>query len=518
MNKSIITSSNFLYKKFKHDLKNPINAMIGYSEYIIEEIDSDNYIVHINDINSIFKTSKNIHNKIESSFNDINIEGYSIDMDEFQFDLRSSLCSVIGIIEIIKDNSDLDVLADSRSEEFNDCIANIYKSCKTLLEIVENIKIYIKQDDKKTEKKGLPSLPNNDYKSYRNKISTVKYSGNILIIDDDVLNTELMIKILQKIDHTVTAVHNADDALNIINKSKFDLILLDIIMPNTNGIELLHKIKNNNNYYETPIIMLSALDDLDSIVDCINLGAADYITKPIDKVLLNARINNCLEKKEYRDKEKKYLNKIKEQEKKTNDLLLNIMPASIAERLKAGENNIADRFDEVSVLFADISGFTSYSSNISPKVIVEELNNIFSVFDDLVDKYNVEKIKTIGDNYMIASGIPYENRLHAETILDLALDMLSAVSKINKNLNIKIGISSGEVVAGVIGKRKFIYDLWGDTVNVASRMEKYGTDNKIHISTDTYKLIKNKYTFSEKNIIDIKGKGKMETYYLMAKK
>ena len=193
MNKSIITSSNFLYKKFKHDLKNPINAMIGYSEYIIEEIDSDNYIVHINDINSIFKTSKNIHNKIESSFNDINIEGYSIDMDEFQFDLRSSLCSVIGIIEIIKDNSDLDVLADSRSEEFNDCIANIYKSCKTLLEIVENIKIYIKQDDKKTEKKGLPSLPNNDYKSYRNKISTVKYSGNILIIDDDVLNTELMI-------------------------------------------------------------------------------------------------------------------------------------------------------------------------------------------------------------------------------------------------------------------------------------------------------------------------------------
>ena len=141
MNKSIITSSNFLYKKFKHDLKNPINAMIGYSEYIIEEIDSDNYIVHINDINSIFKTSKNIHNKIESSFNDINIEGYSIDMDEFQFDLRSSLCSVIGIIEIIKDNSDSDVLAGSSSEEFNDCIANIYKSCKTLLEIVENIKI-----------------------------------------------------------------------------------------------------------------------------------------------------------------------------------------------------------------------------------------------------------------------------------------------------------------------------------------------------------------------------------------
>jgi len=518
MSKNIITSTNFLYKKFKHDLKNPINAMIGYSEYIIEEIESDNYIVHINDINSIFKTSKNIHNKIESAFSDITLDDYSIDIDEFQFDLRSSLCSAIGIIEIIKDKSDSDVLSGSSSEEFNDCIVNIYKSCQTLLGIVENIKIYIKKDVEKSQTKGLPSLPNNDYKSYRKKISTVKYSGNILIIDDDILNTKLMIKILQKIDHTVTAVHNADDALNIINKSTFDLILLDIIMPNTNGIELLHKIKNNNNYYDTPIIMLSALDDLDSIVDCINLGAADYITKPIDKILLNARINNCLEKKEYRDKEKKYLNKIREQEKKTNDLLLNIMPASIAERLKGGENNIADRFDEVSVLFADISGFTSYSSNISPKIIVEELNNIFSVFDDLVDKFNVEKIKTIGDNYMIASGIPYENRLHAETIVDLAFEMINVVSKINKNLDIKIGISSGEVVAGVIGKRKFIYDLWGDTVNVASRMEKYGMDNKIHISTNTYNLVKDKYTFSEKNIINVKGKGSMETYYLKAKK
>ena len=135
--------------------------------------------------------------------------------------------------------------------------------------------------------------------------------------------------------------------------------------------------------------MLSALDDINSIVDCINLGAADFITKPIDKVLLQARINNCLERKEYRDNEKKYLNKIKEEEKKNNDLLLNIMPASIAERLKSGESNIADRFSDVSVLFADISGFTEYSSNISPKVIVKKLNTIFSVFDDLVDKYSM---------------------------------------------------------------------------------------------------------------------------------
>ena len=515
MSSNKINSSNFLYKKFKHDLKNPINAMIGYSEYIIEDIESDDYIIHITDINSIFKICKMINDKIELSFK--NIDDELVDIDIFQFEVRSNLCSVIGLIEMILDKRNNS--SDSNDDdEFSNCISNIYKSCKTLLEIIENIKIYIKESLKKNKINTLDSLSNDQYKSFKNKINTVKYTGKILIIDDDVLNAELMFKILDKLDHEVTMSHNADDALNAISSKHYDLILLDIIMPDINGIELLQMIKKNNHYFDVPVIMLSALDDLESIVDCINLGADDYITKPIDKILLNARINSCLEKKEYRDKEKDYLKRIKQEEKKSNDLLLNIMPESIAERLKAGEINIADRFENVSVLFADITDFTSFSSNVSPKVIVEELNNIFSVFDDLVDKYNAEKIKTIGDNYMIASGIPYKNRLHAETIIDLALEMNEAVENINKDLGIKIGISSGEVVAGVIGKRKFIYDLWGDTVNIASRMEKYGENHKIHVSSDTYNIVKNKYNFSDKNVIDVKGKGEMETFFLKDKK
>lgn len=514
MSNNKINSENFLYKKFKHDLKNPINAMIGYSEYIIEDIESDDYIVHISDINSIFKICKNINDKIEQTFK--NIDDDLIDIDLFQFDLRSSLCSVVGLIEIILDRQKNN--SSSNVEEFNNCINNIYKSCKSLLEIIENIKIYIKEKPSINKKSGLESLPKDQYKSFKNKINTTKYTGKILIIDDDILNAELMLKILDKLSHEVTISHNADDALNAIKANKFDLILLDIIMPDINGIELLQMIKKNNHYFDVPVIMLSALDDLESIVDCINLGADDYITKPIDKILLNARINSCLEKKVYRDKEKEYLKRIKEEEKKSNDLLLNIMPESIAERLKAGEVNIADRFENVSVLFADISDFTSYSSNVSPKVIVEELNNIFSVFDDLVDKYNAEKIKTIGDNYMIASGIPYKNRLHAETVIDLALEMKDAVKNINKNLGLKIGISSGEVVAGVIGKRKFIYDLWGDTVNVASRMEKYGKNHEIHISKPTYEIVKDKYNFSDRSVIDVKGKGQMETFFLKNRK
>lgn len=509
--------SNFLYKKFKHDLKNPMNAMIGYSEYIIEEIESDEYIIFINDINLINNSCKNINDKISESLDNYSLTNSSseINIDEFQYNIRTSLCTVVGLIELVKEK-----LIDekrSKEDEFFECINNIYLSCKSMLGIIDNIQVYYKEKKIINQKENISNKIKN-YESNKSKIHTKQHSGNVLIIDDDVINSKLIKKILLKLNHSVEAINDGRKTIETIEKNNFDIILLDIIMPGINGIEVLQMIKQNPKFYDIPIIMLSALDDLDSIVDCINLGANDFITKPIDKVLLSARINNCLERKIYRDNEKKYLNRIKNEEKKSNELLLNIMPPNIAERLKDGEKNIADRFEDVTVLFADISGFTKYSSDVSPKIIVKELNDIFSKFDDLVDKYNVEKIKTIGDNYMIASGIPYENKLHAETVLDIAMEMQKVLPKIDSTLSLKIGISSGEVVAGVIGKRKFIYDLWGDTVNVASRMERYGENNKIHISSNTYDLVKNQYQFSNKNEIMVKGKGNMETYYLINKK
>ena len=500
--------TNFLFSKFKHDLKNPINAMIGYSEFIIEEIESDDYIIHISDVNSIYSSCKDIYNRLEKSFvalEKINFIEQS-DLDFFHYEIRTSLCSVIGLIELINEkNKDA---GDSSRTEFSDCIDNIYTSCKTMLQIIEKTNNYFKENIEQVVEENYDDATSNKL------IKLKKYQGKILIIDDDITNSKLLEKILKKLDHETEIANNGSSALSLIKNDKFDLILLDIIMPDINGIEMLQKIKENDNYYDTPIIMLTALDDLESIVDCINLGATDYITKPIDKILLNARINNCLEKKSYRDKERKYIERIKKEEKKTNTLLLNIMPENIADRLKEGEKNIADRYENVTVLFADISGFTKYSSEIAPKIIVEELNNIFSFFDDLVDKYNVEKIKTIGDNYMIASGLPDNNDNHAQDIIKLAIDMHNELPKIDKNLSLKIGINSGEVVAGVIGKRKFIYDLWGDTVNVASRMEMYGENDKIHVSANTYNLVKDKFKFSRKNTIDIKGKGKMDTYFL----
>lgn len=208
---------------------------------------------------------------------------------------------------------------------------------------------------------------------------------------------------------------------------------------------------------------------------------------------------------------------LKEQEK-SDRLLLNILPESIAARLKDGQSSIADGFAEVTILFADIVGFTVLSAQISPEELLVFLNEIFSAFDNLTEKYGLEKIKTIGDAYMVAGGLPNLSTNHAESIAEMALDMQEELAKFNakhhSGINIRIGINTGPAIAGVIGTKKFIYDLWGDAVNTAARMESHGIAGAIQVTKSTYDILENKYLFEDRGIIHVKGKGDMNTYLL----
>ncbi len=217
-------------------------------------------------------------------------------------------------------------------------------------------------------------------------------------------------------------------------------------------------------------------------------------------------------------KRKEAENALRAEQQKSEKLLLNILPGAIAERLKQEDHSIADRFDEVTILFADIVNFTRLSSGISATELVNLLNDIFSSFDTLAQTHQVEKIKTIGDSYMVVSGIPTPRTDHAEAIAQMALDMQREICRFTKPngepLQLRIGISTGPVVAGVIGVAKFIYDLWGDAVNVASRMESLGIPGKIQVTESTYECLRHRYTFEKRGQIEVKGKGLMTTYWL----
>jgi guanylate cyclase len=201
-------------------------------------------------------------------------------------------------------------------------------------------------------------------------------------------------------------------------------------------------------------------------------------------------------------------------------LLLNVLPSEVAQRLQSDPHSIADHFDEVSILFADVVDFTPLSGRLSAREVVGLLDRLFTTFDELVDRYDVEKIKTIGDCYMVAAGVPTERPDHAQALAGLALEMRECAKtclpeRDGHDLRLRIGISSGPVVAGVIGRRRFLYDLWGDTVNMASRMESHGTPDEIQITRSTWELLDDHFVTEPIGLVDVKGKGQTETWRLV---
>lgn len=346
--------------------------------------------------------------------------------------------------------------------------------------------------------------------------------GRVLVVDDNEANRDLLARRVRRQGHTVTVAEDGIKALELMAQEPFDLVLLDIMMPKMNGYQVLEHLKNDSNLRHIPVIVISAVDDINSVVECIELGAEDYLPKPFNAVLLAARIRNCLEKKWLRDQEQFYLQQLQAEQERTERLLLSILPMPVAEQLKQGQQIIADSFAEVTVLFADIVDFTRLSADHTPIEVVSLLNRIFSAFDRLAQQHGVEKIKTIGDAYMAVGGLPIPQSNHAEAIAEMAIDMLDVVAQFqgdtDEPLTMRIGINTGPAVAGVIGTNKFIYDLWGDTVNIASRMESFGLAGCIQVSSTTYKILQNKYSFKERGLIPIKGKGEMTTYLLTGRK
>jgi class 3 adenylate cyclase len=345
--------------------------------------------------------------------------------------------------------------------------------------------------------------------------------GKVLVVDDHKDNREILYHHLILEGHSVKTAANGQEALELVAKEPFDLILLDIMMPVMNGYDFLERLKANEKQRHIPVVVISARDDMSSVVRCIELGAEDYLTKPFNTVLLRARINASLDKKRYHDLQLQYLQQLEIEQERSDRLLLNILPAAIAEQLKNGQQVVADTFNNVTVLFADIVDFTPLASQLRPGELVALLNNIFSTFDRLAEQYGLEKIKTIGDAYMVVGGLPIPRDDHVDAVASMALAMQEAISQFNRNnqqpFEMRIGIASGPVVAGVIGTKKFAYDLWGDTVNIASRMESHGLAGAIQVTDKTYEKLQDKFNFELRGPIEVKGKGTTQAYLLINK-
>ncbi|MEM9005089.1 MAG: adenylate/guanylate cyclase domain-containing protein [Cyanobacteria bacterium P01_F01_bin.86] len=395
--------------------------------------------------------------------------------------------------------------------------------------------------------------------------STNQPFNSILIVDPD--SRDHLVSTLATQGYVVHTADTANGALALIQQRCPDLILLEVQLSDSGGFELCQRLKQSPRTRHIPVLFIGDGSRKLDRLRAFEVGGVDFIPKPYWDEEVAARVKLHLSQRsrilqmqqsrqnlpirgtasllttlqktlhqqsvKLQEKNVQLQREIQErqqvegalryEQQRSDQLLRNILPEAIVDQLKQIQGSLAQRFDETTVMFADIVNFTPLAAEIQPLELVSLLNKVFSAFDRLVDKYELEKIKTIGDAYMVVGGIPVPRIDHAVAVADMALEMQAVIQQFQglhgKMLQLRTGINTGTVVAGVIGIKKFSYDLWGDTVNVASRMEAHGTPGKIQVTEATYTHLKETFLFEPAaQKVVVKGKGPMATYYLLGRR
>lgn len=336
--------------------------------------------------------------------------------------------------------------------------------------------------------------------------------GSVLVVDDSATSRELLAHQLRQAGHTVEVAGTASEALDLVWQQEFDVVLLDVLLPDSDGIAVLEQLRDKGALERLSVLMISAVEETASVAACIERGAEDYLPKPVSPALLRARLAACLEKKFLREKSRQQLGQLAAESRRANDLLRVLLPDAIADELQATGTIAPRRHDNVAVLFADVVGFTAYCDRHSPEEVLVSLQDLFTRFEALAQQHGVQKIKTIGDSFMGAAGLFAADERPALRCVALGRAMIAAIDGHPTGWTLRIGVHVGPVVGGVVGTRQYLYDIWGDTVNTAQRIEHGGREGAVCISAAARAQIDVEWTTRSLGRSEIKGKGETEIF------
>jgi len=333
----------------------------------------------------------------------------------------------------------------------------------------------------------------------------------LLVVDDNEDNRFTLTQRLKREGYVnVASAGNGREALKLLAERPFDLVLLDITMPEMDGYQVLETLKADTTLRAIPVIMISAIDEIESVARCIGLGAEDHLPKPFNAVLLRARIAACLEKKKLRDQEAIYTQQIESERRRADELLYAMLPPGAVRELKATNKVRPRRYDEVAVLFCDIVGFTPYCDRNPPEKAVAELQALVGEYEQIVHRHEMEKIKTIGDAFLATAGLLNHVADPIFASLQCGLEMVVASRRIEPKWEVRVGIHFGPVVAGIIGQRHYGFDLWGDTVNTAARIAALANPGSVVTSAAAWQHVRSRGRGRSLGSLEIKGKGPIE--------
>ena len=341
--------------------------------------------------------------------------------------------------------------------------------------------------------------------------------ARILVAEDDPDIRDILVLTLEREGHrNVTAVADGAEALEALSGAAFDLVLLDVLMPRLSGIEVLQRLRRMPGGEDVPVIVVSALSDLDVVVSCIRAGADDHLAKPFDPVLLGARVKACLDRKRLRDLEKLHLAAIERERRRTDDLLHALMPAPAVQELKETARVRPRRHEEVTLLIADVVDFTAFCDGRPADEVVRNLEDLVEWFEALAELHGLEAIKTVGDAFFATGNLMLPCSDAPLAAARCALAMQDAASHLPEPWQIRAALHVGPVISGVVGRSKPAFDFWGDTVNVTARLVGLGLPPGVYCTAAAWAGLEGRATGIRLEAMAVKGKGLMEVWRLMS--
>ena len=509
-----------LMAHLRHELRTPVNAVLGYSEMLIEDAASCTERRLSEDLARIHSAGASLLRLINELLDTSQLERHADDFDAFmasaRHDLRTPVNAILGYSEMLLE--DAEALG---AQGFSGDLEKIHAAGTKLLERIEDLVRFseVAAGRRSLDAGGAPAssmireLVNLVRPlSERSTAGPAVEGGQILVVDDNETNRDMLSRRLTREGYTVATAENGRRALEMIREQAFDLVLLDVMMPEMNGFEVLSRVKTDPELRHIPVIMISAFDELDSAVRCIESGAEDYLPKPFNPVLLRARIGASVEKKRLRDREATHLKLIEAEKRRVEDLLHVILPDEIVEELKATGKVRPRRHDNVAVLFCDVVGFTPYCAGRDPEEVLARLQDLVEAYEALALKHGMQKIKTIGDSFMATAGAMRAVELPALSAVQCGLDMIAAARGFASHWDVRVGIHVGPVMAGIVGHRQYLFDIWGDTVNTAARIESHGRNGAVNVSAAVWLQVAERCHGASMGPIHLKGIGEMEVF------
>lgn len=504
-----------VFRTLRHELRTPINHIVGYSELLLDVAADDGHAVVVPDLVKIHAAGTMLLSLVNKALGATSLESGRLDLSLLSEELRTPLNTIIGYSSLLQEEAEADgypeLLPDlQRIETAGTHLLGLVLSS---LDVTRRVETGGSAAPAPTPPEpARPLMPRSRRPPTDASSRPEMTHGSLLVVDDNEANRDMLARRLARLGYTVALAEDGRLALERIAAEPFDLVLLDIMMPELDGYEVLRRLKADDVLRHLPVIVLSASDDMASAVRCIELGAEDYLPKPFDPVLLRARISACLEKKRLRDQEVIYLRQIDAERRRADELLHVILPDEVVAELKATNGVAPRRYDNVAVLFCDIVGFTTYCDRREPDAVFPLLQCLVEAYEEIALQHGLQKIKTIGDSFMAVAGLLRPVGTPVEACVRSGLAMIAATKALPAGWDVRVGIHVGAVVAGVLGHRQYLFDLFGDTVNTAARMESNGVPGSVTLSAAAWGQIAARARADSLGIVEIKGKGSLEMY------